>query len=85
MTYVVLCIFAVAVVSQLSRLGELRYVATTVTSLTAASRPPTDDTVSHLQFNVTAAASTTSESATTLPSPIADSYGQGNEGQSHSV
>jgi len=66
MTNVVLCIFAVAVGSQLSRLGELRYVPTSVKSL-ASSRPPTDDTT-HL-LNGTTVALTTARTATTSTLP----------------
>lgn len=47
MTYVVLCIFVVAFSSQLSRLAELGYVATSVSSLTASRATPADAT-SHL-------------------------------------
>jgi len=76
MTNVVLCIFAVAVGSQLSRLGELRYVPTIVKSL-ATSRPPTDDTA-HL-LNGTTVALTTAQTATTLASTLPDDLGKSME------
>ena len=67
MSYVVLCIFVVAVVSQLSRLGELRYVPATVTSLTAAARSAAADaaTSTHL-FTGAAALNASQMTATTL-------------------
>ena len=72
MTYVVLCIFAVAVGSQLSRLAELSYVPTTVTSrLTSKSLA---DAKSHLSNSTSAL--TTPQTVVTLLSAVPDNHGQ---------
>ena len=72
MTCMVLCIFAVAVGSQLSRMSELRYAPITVTSL-LTSKSPSDD---HTHWFNSTAVSTTSETATTLLSATHANYGQ---------
>jgi len=65
MTYIVLCIFGVAVISQLSRLGELRYVPALVKSLITSSPPA--EAASHLINSTTAL---TTSGATTPPSAL---------------
>jgi len=74
MTFVVLCIFFVAVGSQLSRLGELRYVPTTVMSL-MSSRSTADATMSHWFNGTTALTAPGTTAATLLPSISANPHG----------
>jgi len=70
MTYVVLSIFIVAIGSQLSRLGELRYEPSLRPSRSAA------EATSHL-FNNSAAQSASQTAVTMLPSMRVNPQGTG--------